>query len=77
MLDCNTLGNDTKLNGSIGSIYSIHCNSNCLNSEYNIYGNFDDGYSDDSNICISAIHSNTLTNKGGETRLLIQNGNDV
>ena len=59
--DCALRGSNPKFRGNPGSIYKVCCPNNCLNEPGTIWG--DGIYSDDSSICLAAIHDGIYSNE--------------
>ena len=58
------------LNGDEGKVYTLNCPAECVyHPDIEVWG--DDIYSDDSGVCLGAIHKGVLTNMGGEIHIRI------
>lgn len=52
-----------KFEGIVGTRFAVQCPKECSKSAGHLYGN--SIYTDDSSICLAAIHSELLTDRGG------------
>jgi len=54
---------------SVNSVAYIKCPEKCSQSSAGIFG--DEIYSEDSSICLAAIHYGMISDKGGEFKIMI------
>jgi hypothetical protein len=69
-VDCSTVA--TSLPGNPGTEITIACPANCTSGS--VWGT--SPYSDDSAVCVAAIHAGALTSAGGTTTIAIVPGQD-
>lgn len=53
----------------MNAIIDINCPENCLDSTGNVYGT--DEYTEDSALCLAAIHAGVITNSGGDVQIMV------
>jgi len=53
----------------MNAIIDINCPENCLDSTGNVYGT--DEYTEDSALCLAAIHAGVITNSGGDVKIMV------
>jgi len=72
-IDCRTRANENKIGYAIlGSKFVVSCPKNCSRTSTQIFGNI--VYSDDSSICVAAIHYGMISDLGGEVSFVIESG---
>lgn len=67
-IDCETRGNDIRFRGDPGSVYIVKCPKNCTKRPYALWGS--GTYSEDSSICLAAIHNCLIDDTTGGTVVL-------